>query len=85
MIENGDLEMSNPKYSWLRLPKQYKHLAYGVIDIKHESGALEARFSWGSGLYFRHTDYVYCSDGKPPEIGWSKGYEVAEKWFIISY
>ncbi|MDH4238295.1 MAG: hypothetical protein OEW48_01905 [Phycisphaerae bacterium] len=85
MIENGDLEISDRRYSRLRLPKQYKHLAYCVIVIRHETGALELRFSWGSGYPMRHTDYVYCSDGKPPEIGWSKGYEVAEKWFIISY
>jgi hypothetical protein len=85
MIENGDLEVSDPKYSRLRLPKQYKHLAYSIIVIKHETGALEARFSGGSGYPMRHTDYVYCSDGKPPKIGWSRGYEVAEKWFWVSY
>jgi hypothetical protein len=85
MIENGELKISDPKYSLLRLPKQYKHLAYRVIVIKHETGNLEARFSWGSGYPMRHTDFVYCSDGEPPKIGWSRGYEVAETWFWISY
>ena len=84
MIRNGEIKAEDNNH-FIPLPDDYKGLAHYAIFRKNEDNVIQISFSWGIGFPCKHTDYMYCSDGKKPEVscGWS--YEVIDNWYRVNY
>ena len=83
MVKEGKLRTS--KHGQIALPEGYEHLAHYICIWKNEDNVTQISFSWAIGFPCKHTDYMYCSDGKTPKVscGWAD--KVAENWYRVNY